>query len=88
MLVIEGIGIGLFVIASIISWFLVNILNSCIDSHSELHLCRFIGIFKFIYDHVFGPFPQRAYADPSEKWQLVIACLKHFQMQVLSQYSL
>lgn len=41
---------------------------------------RFIGIFRFIYDHVFGPFPQRAYADPCEKWQLVGACLKHFHM--------
>ncbi|KAK4397041.1 Nuclear pore complex protein, partial [Sesamum angolense] len=40
---------------------------------------------RFIYDHVFGPFPQRAYADPSEKWQLVVACLKHFQM-MLSMY--
>ncbi|KAL0339075.1 UNVERIFIED_CONTAM: Nuclear pore complex protein [Sesamum angustifolium] len=46
---------------------------------------QFIGIFRFIYDHVFGPFPQRAYADPSEKWQLVVACLKHFQM-MLSMY--
>lgn len=44
---------------------------------------RFICIFRFIYDHVFGPFPQRAYADLQEKWQLVIACLKHIQMCVL-----
>ncbi|KAK4487351.1 hypothetical protein RD792_006029 [Penstemon davidsonii] len=46
---------------------------------------RFIGIFRFIYDHVFGPFPQRAYSDPCEKWQLVVACLKHFHM-MLSMY--
>lgn len=45
-------------------------------------LCRFIGIFRFICDHVFGPFPQRAYADPCEKWQLVVACLQHFHMWV------
>lgn len=44
--------------------------------------CRFVGIFRFVYDHVFGPFPQRAYADPCEKWQLVVACLKHFHMWV------
>lgn len=42
--------------------------------------CRFIGIFRFVYDHVFGPFPQRAYADASEKWQLAISCLQHFRM--------
>lgn len=47
---------------------------------SIVFFSRFIGIFRFIYDHVFGPFPQRAYADPPEKWQLVISCLKHFQM--------
>ncbi|MBA0604267.1 hypothetical protein Godav_016939 [Gossypium davidsonii] len=38
---------------------------------------------RFIYDHVFGPFPQRAYADPSEKWQLVVACLQHFHIKGL-----
>ncbi|RVX10961.1 Nuclear pore complex protein NUP205 [Vitis vinifera] len=48
---------------------------------------RFIGIFRFIYDHVFGPFPQRAYADPCEKWQLVDACLQHFRM-ILSMYDI
>lgn len=48
---------------------------------------RFIGIFRFIYDHVFGPFPQRAYADPCEKWQLVVACLQHFRM-ILSMYDI
>lgn len=54
-----------------------------IGSLLSLSLCgRFIGIFRFIYDHVFGPFPQRAYADPCEKWQLVVACLQHFHMWV------
>ncbi|PHU07947.1 Nuclear pore complex protein [Capsicum chinense] len=64
----------------------INLLNTLIAAEKDVsdrgH--RFIGIFKFIYDHVFGPFPQRAYADPCEKWQLVIACLKHFQMQLLT----
>lgn len=48
---------------------------------------RFIGIFRFIYGQVFGPFPQRAYADACEKWQLVVACLQHFQM-MLSTYEI
>nr|CAB3446029.1 unnamed protein product [Digitaria exilis] len=41
---------------------------------------RFMGIFKFVYEDVFGPFPQRAYADPQEKWELALACLEHFRM--------
>ncbi|GMN58167.1 hypothetical protein TIFTF001_027267 [Ficus carica] len=48
---------------------------------------RFIGIFRFICDHVFGPFPHRAYTDPCEKWQLIVACLKHFHM-ILSKYDI
>uniref|UniRef100_A0A0D9VDH3 Nuclear pore complex protein NUP205 n=1 Tax=Leersia perrieri TaxID=77586 RepID=A0A0D9VDH3_9ORYZ len=48
---------------------------------------RFMGIFKFIYEDVFGPFPQRAYADPVEKWELAVACLEHFRM-VLSMYEI
>ncbi|KAI3802990.1 hypothetical protein L1987_31137 [Smallanthus sonchifolius] len=48
---------------------------------------RFIGIFRFIYDHAFGPFSQRAYADPSERWQLGVACLQHFKM-ILSMYDI
>lgn len=60
----------------------LNLLNSLIaeerDATDRGH--RFIGIFRFIYDHVFGPFSQRAYADPSEKWLLGVACLQHFQM--------
>ncbi|KAL0346577.1 UNVERIFIED_CONTAM: Nuclear pore complex protein [Sesamum calycinum] len=65
----------------------INLLNSLIAEERDVsdRGRRFIGIFRFIYDHVFGPFPQRAYADPSEKWQLVVACLKHFQM-MLSMY--
>ncbi|KAG6391132.1 hypothetical protein SASPL_148883 [Salvia splendens] len=60
----------------------INLLNTLVSDEQDVsdrgH--RFIGIFRFVYDHVFSPFPQRAYADPSEKWQLVIACLKHFRM--------
>ncbi|KAG0532241.1 hypothetical protein BDA96_04G092100 [Sorghum bicolor] len=48
---------------------------------------RFMGIFKFVYEDVFGPFPQRAYADPLEKWELALACLEHFRM-VLSMYDI
>ncbi|CAN6243490.1 unnamed protein product [Urochloa humidicola] len=48
---------------------------------------RFMGIFKFVYDDVFGPFPQRAYTDPHEKWELALACLEHFRM-VLSMYDI
>ncbi|XP_015688500.2 nuclear pore complex protein NUP205 [Oryza brachyantha] len=48
---------------------------------------RFMGIFKFVYEDVFGPFPQRAYADPREKWELAVACLEHFHM-VLSMYDI
>ncbi|KAM0951303.1 putative nucleoporin [Dioscorea sansibarensis] len=48
---------------------------------------RFLGIFRFVYDHVLGHFSQRAYADPCEKWQLLIACLQHFKM-VLSVYDI
>ncbi|KAG8487816.1 hypothetical protein CXB51_018635 [Gossypium anomalum] len=60
----------------------LNLLNALIAEEKDVsdrgH--RFFGIFRFIYDHVFGPFPQRAYADPSEKWQLVVACLQHFHI--------
>ncbi|KAL3532484.1 hypothetical protein ACH5RR_006005 [Cinchona calisaya] len=49
---------------------------------------RFIGIFSFICDHVFGPFPQLAYSDPCNKWQLVVACLQHFQIIHLRGYLL
>lgn len=65
----------------------LNLLNALISEERDVsdRGRRFIGIFRFIYDHVFGPFPQRAYADPCEKWQLVIACLQHFRM-ILSLY--
>ncbi|XP_061373362.1 nuclear pore complex protein NUP205 isoform X2 [Gastrolobium bilobum] len=67
----------------------LNLINALIAEERDLsdRGQRFIGIFRFIYDHVFGPFPQRAYADPCEKWQLVGACLKHFQM-ILSLYDI
>nr|XP_048332077.1 nuclear pore complex protein NUP205 isoform X1 [Ziziphus jujuba var. spinosa] len=67
----------------------LNLLNALIAEERDFsdRGLRFIGIFRFIYDHVFGPFPQRAYADPCEKWQLVVACLKHFHM-ILSMYDI
>ncbi|XP_031097713.1 nuclear pore complex protein NUP205 isoform X1 [Ipomoea triloba] len=67
----------------------INLLNTLIAEEKDVtdRGRRFIGIFRFIYDQVFGPFPQRAYADPSEKWQLVIACLNHFRM-MLSMYDI
>ncbi|KAK7411230.1 hypothetical protein VNO78_02663 [Psophocarpus tetragonolobus] len=67
----------------------LNLINALIAEERDLsdRGRRFIGIFRFIYDHVFGPFPQRAYVDPCEKWQLVGACLKHFYM-VLSMYDI
>lgn len=65
----------------------LNLINALIAEERDLtdRGRRFIGIFRFIYDHVFGPYPQRAYADPCEKWQLVGACLKHFHM-ILTMY--
>ncbi|XP_028801287.1 nuclear pore complex protein NUP205-like [Neltuma alba] len=67
----------------------INLINTLIAEEKDMsdRGQRFIGIFRFIYDHVFGPFPQRAYADPCEKWQLVGACLKHFHM-MLSMYDI
>ncbi|GFS40925.1 nuclear pore complex protein [Actinidia rufa] len=67
----------------------LNLLNALIAEEKDAsdRGRRFIGIFRFIYDHVFGPFPQRAYADPCEKWQLVVACLQHFRM-ILSMYNI
>ncbi|XP_020537054.1 nuclear pore complex protein NUP205 isoform X2 [Jatropha curcas] len=67
----------------------LNLLNALIAEEKDAsdRGRRFIGIFRFIYDDVFGPFPQRAYADSCEKWQLVVACLKHFYM-MLSMYDI
>ncbi|KAJ4958575.1 hypothetical protein NE237_025686 [Protea cynaroides] len=67
----------------------LNLLNALIAEERDLsdRGRRFVGIFRFVYDHVFGPFPQRAYADPSEKWQLVVACLQHFRM-ILGMYDI
>lgn len=67
----------------------LNLLNALIGEEKDVsdRGCRFIGIFRFICDHVFGPFPQRAYADPCEKWQLVVSCLQHFHM-MLSMYEI
>ncbi|KAL4302983.1 hypothetical protein GQ457_10G003370 [Hibiscus cannabinus] len=67
----------------------LNLLNALIAEEKDTsdRGRRFFGIFRFVYDHVFGPFPQRAYSDPSEKWQLVVACLQHFHM-ILSMYDI
>ncbi|KAJ6407528.1 hypothetical protein OIU84_010921 [Salix udensis] len=67
----------------------LNLLNALIGEEKDAsdRGRRFIGIFRFICDHVFGPFPQRAYADPCEKWQLVVSCLQHFHM-MLSMYEI
>ncbi|KAI3943224.1 hypothetical protein MKW92_002488 [Papaver armeniacum] len=67
----------------------LNLLNALIAEERDVsdRGRRFLGIFRFVYDHVFGPFPQRAYADLSEKWQLVVVCLQHFKM-ILSMYDL
>ncbi|KAE8668521.1 NUP205 protein [Hibiscus syriacus] len=67
----------------------LNLLNALIAEEKDVsdRGLRFFGIFRFVYDHVFGPFLQRAYADPSEKWQLVVACLQHFHM-ILSMYDI
>uniref|UniRef100_A0A1D1ZKM6 Nuclear pore complex protein Nup205 n=3 Tax=Anthurium amnicola TaxID=1678845 RepID=A0A1D1ZKM6_9ARAE len=67
----------------------INLLNALIAKENDLgdRGRRFLGIFRFIYDHVFGPFPQRAYADPCEKWELVVASLQHFKM-ILTMYAI
>jgi hypothetical protein len=57
------------------------------ESHSSDKGSRYIGIFRFVRDQVFAPHTQRAYADPVEKWELVAAALRHFQM-MLSLYQL
>lgn len=65
----------------------LNLLNALIAEERDVsdRGRRFVGIFRFVYDHVFGPFPQRAYADQNEKWELVVACLQHFRL-ILGMY--
>lgn len=67
----------------------LNLLNALIAEERDVtdRGRRFVGIFRFVYDHVFGPFPQRAYADPSEKWELVVACLQHFRL-IIGMYEI
>ncbi|KAH9317382.1 hypothetical protein KI387_019151, partial [Taxus chinensis] len=62
----------------------LHLLNVLVEKETDLrdNGRRFIGIFNFVRDQVFGPFSQRAYADPVEKWQLVVACLRHFQLML------
>lgn len=43
---------------------------------------RYSRFFEYIRDQVFLPYAQRAYADASEKWQLVAACLANFEMML------
>lgn len=67
----------------------INLLNALIAEEKDVsdRGRRFVGIFLFVRDDVFGPFPQRAYADLYEKWQLVVACLQHFHL-MLSMYQI
>ncbi|VVB01678.1 unnamed protein product [Arabis nemorensis] len=67
----------------------LNLINALIAGETDVtdRGRRFIGIFRFVYDHVFAPFPQRAYSDPCEKWELVVASLQHFHM-ILSMYNI
>ncbi|KFK26746.1 hypothetical protein AALP_AA8G287800 [Arabis alpina] len=67
----------------------LNLINALIAGEKNVtdHGYRFIGIFRFVCDHVFAPFPQRAYSDPCEKWELVVASLQHFHM-ILSMYDI
>ncbi|BBH08489.1 Protein of unknown function D [Prunus dulcis] len=53
----------------------LNLLNTLISEERDLS------------DRGRRPFPQRAYANPCEKWQLVVACLQHFHM-ILSMYEI
>jgi nuclear pore complex protein Nup205 len=64
-------------------YLLLTILSLCMILNTLKSKCspsRFMGIFKFVYEDVFGPFPQRAYGDPREKWELALACLEHFRL--------
>ena len=69
-----------FLLAIVISW------PSTLSESKIRFSYRFMGIFKFVYEDVFGPFPQRAYADPQEKWELALACLEHFRMWVVCEF--
>lgn len=67
----------------------LKLLNVLIEKETDVsdRGRRFVGIFRFVRDQVFWPFSQRAYADPVEKWQLVVACLRHFEM-MLAMYDI
>ncbi|KAL6512342.1 hypothetical protein OROHE_019954 [Orobanche hederae] len=45
----------------------INLLNILMSDERDGSDRGFIGIFRFVCDHVFGPFPQRAYADSSNR---------------------
>ncbi|GAQ82869.1 nuclear pore complex protein Nup205 [Klebsormidium nitens] len=40
---------------------------------------RYSTYFRFLRDHVFGPYAQRGYSDPEEKWRIAVASLSHFE---------
>ncbi|GJS59061.1 putative reverse transcriptase domain-containing protein [Tanacetum coccineum] len=67
----------------------LNLLNSLIIEERDAidRGCKFIGIFRFIYDHVLGLFSQSAYADPSEKWVVSIIFRLASQSQLLTPQS-
>ncbi|MCO5606891.1 hypothetical protein L7F22_061082 [Adiantum nelumboides] len=62
----------------------INLLNALIayETDASDNGARFLGILKFVRDHVFATFSQRAYSDSKEKWQLVVACLNHFKLML------
>ena len=48
-------------------------------AHEGTGSLEYSDLFGIKYLQIFS---QRAYTDSTEKWQLVVACLKHFQMWV------
>ncbi|MCO5564372.1 hypothetical protein L7F22_018032 [Adiantum nelumboides] len=62
----------------------IKLLNALITYETDAsdNGARFLGIFKFVRDHVFATFSQRAYSDSKEKWELVVACLNHFKLML------
>lgn len=60
----------------------LNLLNVLIAQDLDIpdKGSRYIGIFRFVRDQVFAPYTQRAYANPVEKWELVAAALRHFEI--------
>ncbi|KAG0620095.1 hypothetical protein M758_4G188900 [Ceratodon purpureus] len=67
----------------------LKLLNVLIEQESDApdKGGRFIGIFRFVRDQAFAPYAQRAYANTVEKWELVVAALRHFEL-MLSTYQI